>query len=268
MTWPTTPVATGNVDAGTDSPASARADLIDLIQKANQMIADVPVGRLLNVQVFAASDGTDFTGAYTPTPGTRVSVIKAVAGGGGSGGCYSAPAGYAAGSGAGASGNYAELAIVNPTSQSITVGGGGAPGWGGATGGRGGNTSMGSIFTLYGGYGGGAGVARNSFPYPGGDAAAQNPATSSTFSGCTVYQNIAGGTSDKRAIILTQGYVQESAHSPSPMGNGHPGGIPGEYVNTRYGYGWGASGVRTVSGESSSRGIGGAPGCMIIYEYS
>jgi len=41
MTWPTVAVDTTDTDAGTDSPASARADLLDLIQKVNQIIAHV-----------------------------------------------------------------------------------------------------------------------------------------------------------------------------------------------------------------------------------
>ena len=41
MTWPTVAVNTTNVDQTTDSPATARADLLDLIQKCNLMIAQV-----------------------------------------------------------------------------------------------------------------------------------------------------------------------------------------------------------------------------------
>ena len=39
MTWPTSPVTTTNTDAGTDSPASARADIYALEQAVNLMIA-------------------------------------------------------------------------------------------------------------------------------------------------------------------------------------------------------------------------------------
>lgn len=39
MTYPTTAVTTTNLDASTDSPASARSDILDAIQKLNQMIA-------------------------------------------------------------------------------------------------------------------------------------------------------------------------------------------------------------------------------------
>lgn len=38
MAFPTTQVITTNLDAGTDSPASARADLLDAVQKLNTII--------------------------------------------------------------------------------------------------------------------------------------------------------------------------------------------------------------------------------------
>lgn len=41
MTWPTVAVGTTNVDAGTDSPATARTDIKDAIDKLNQMMAHV-----------------------------------------------------------------------------------------------------------------------------------------------------------------------------------------------------------------------------------
>jgi hypothetical protein len=39
MTYPTAAVNTTNVDAGTDSPATARSDILDALAKLNQMIA-------------------------------------------------------------------------------------------------------------------------------------------------------------------------------------------------------------------------------------
>lgn len=41
MTWPTVAVVTTNCDAGTDSPATFRSDVLDGLQKLNQMIAHV-----------------------------------------------------------------------------------------------------------------------------------------------------------------------------------------------------------------------------------
>lgn len=39
MTYPTAAVVTANLDAGADSPATARSDLLDAVQKLNEMIA-------------------------------------------------------------------------------------------------------------------------------------------------------------------------------------------------------------------------------------
>ena len=41
MTWPTTAIPTTNLDAGTDSPATARANLLQLAQQVNQLQAHV-----------------------------------------------------------------------------------------------------------------------------------------------------------------------------------------------------------------------------------
>ena len=59
MTWPTVAITTTNLDAGTDSPATARADLLDAVTKTNQMIA--------HVSAFAATvlDDANATAART-----------------------------------------------------------------------------------------------------------------------------------------------------------------------------------------------------------
>jgi hypothetical protein len=57
MVWPTSDINTGNTDAITDSPASARADLLDLIQKFNQLRNHAPAymqGVLASVDAPAA----------------------------------------------------------------------------------------------------------------------------------------------------------------------------------------------------------------------
>lgn len=57
MTWPTVAVNTTNVDQTTDSPATARADLLDLIQKVNLMVAQVSTfmgGHLADANAAAA----------------------------------------------------------------------------------------------------------------------------------------------------------------------------------------------------------------------
>lgn len=59
MTYPTAAVTTTNLDAGTDSPATARSDLLDAVQKLNQMIA--------HTTAFAATLLDDTTAAAART---------------------------------------------------------------------------------------------------------------------------------------------------------------------------------------------------------
>lgn len=85
MTWPTVAVTTTNIDAGTDSPATARTDLLDGLTKQNQMIAHVSVfGATLIDDATATAARTTlgaaalaantFTGAQTMT---AASIIEA-----------------------------------------------------------------------------------------------------------------------------------------------------------------------------------------------
>jgi len=52
MAWPSAVVTTTNLDAAGDSPAAARADLLDAVQKLNTIITD---GTPCNMAVFRAS---------------------------------------------------------------------------------------------------------------------------------------------------------------------------------------------------------------------
>lgn len=66
MTWPTADVTTTSLDAGTDSPQTARAHLLDLAQKFNQMRAHGAVFE----QGLAA-------GVYTPSVSGLVNISSA-----------------------------------------------------------------------------------------------------------------------------------------------------------------------------------------------
>ena len=66
MTWPTTTIPTANMDAGTDSPAAARAELLQQTQQVNQMRD--------HVSTFAATllDDADAAAARATLGGTVV----------------------------------------------------------------------------------------------------------------------------------------------------------------------------------------------------
>jgi hypothetical protein len=70
MTWPTVAVNTTNADAGTDSPATFRTDVLDAINKLNQIIGTVPVlpgtsPSLAGLTVASTTAEADLTMSYT-----------------------------------------------------------------------------------------------------------------------------------------------------------------------------------------------------------
>lgn len=71
MTWPTVSVVTTNLDAGTDSPATARANLLDAVQKLNEFIGESASGA-----GFVARNGTNTMTAPLREP-ARVAIATA-----------------------------------------------------------------------------------------------------------------------------------------------------------------------------------------------
>ena len=67
MTWPNTTVTTTNLDAGSDEPRLARADLLDAVEKLNQIISQGPNQGYAVVKV---------TGRYTPQDRPQTSVAN------------------------------------------------------------------------------------------------------------------------------------------------------------------------------------------------
>lgn len=163
MTWPTTPVSTTSMDAGTDTPP--RADILDMAQKVNQMIAMPPQesGRLIGVQVFDAPGSY----TYTPTNGTNKVRVQCQAGGGAGGGCDAAGAGQSAVSTGGFAGAYFDIIISSLFSGATVIVGSGGAGVSGSNGGAGGNSEFTTgVVTrrAFGGSGGQKGVASSTFP--------------------------------------------------------------------------------------------------------
>ena len=79
MTYPTAAVVTTDMDAGTDSPATARSALLDAVQKLNQMIAHTTAfaATLLDDANAAAARAT--LGAAAAGPNADITSLGAVA---------------------------------------------------------------------------------------------------------------------------------------------------------------------------------------------
>ena len=80
MTWPTVAVNTSNLDSSSDSPSAARADLLDMVGKVNQMISVMPIGRIVSVKQYETA-GT-FTYSRTNADVRRQMLFVVGAGGG------------------------------------------------------------------------------------------------------------------------------------------------------------------------------------------
>ena len=92
MTFPTTAVVTTNLDASTDSPATARSDILDAVQKLNQMIAhtsafaatllddanDADVRITIGAAASGPLSGSGITGAAASGANTDITSIDGV----------------------------------------------------------------------------------------------------------------------------------------------------------------------------------------------
>jgi len=222
-----------------------------------QAIRALTTGRLLNVQTFTAS------GTYTPTPGTRLVLVRAVGGGGAGGGTPSAAsaAGAAAGGGAGAYGE--SLYTSGFAGVAVTIGAGGT-GAAGAAGGNGGTTSFGALLSCPGGLGA---TLVNALP---GYTMAGPSAQSGSPSGA----NLIGAPGEAGGHGTSNG--TGSAFNISGRGGGTrfgPGGaIVGASANGNApaagSYGAGGSGASVNASASTFAGGAGAPGVVVVEEYA
>lgn len=146
MAWPSTTVPTTNLDAGTDSPAVARSDILTMAQNVNTMkdgrgsangVAPVDASSLVplaNLPITPITGGIDVkrTPAVTqnwtvPAGVTRVRVRAC--GGGGGGGYTSAGTGGDHGGGGGGGGYIEQVfTVVAATNFTYQVGAGGPGG--------------------------------------------------------------------------------------------------------------------------------------------
>lgn len=82
MTWPTVAVGTTNVDAGTDSPAAARTDIKDAIDKLNLMMAHVTAFAATLLDDANAATARTTLGAAASGANTDITSLNAPALGG------------------------------------------------------------------------------------------------------------------------------------------------------------------------------------------
>jgi hypothetical protein len=273
-------VAAGGADTidGAASLALAVADRVTLVSDGVSAwkLASATAGRLLRRSIYSRVAGvlvvsvnggaTTATGAgtFTPIAGMASAVVGVQGGGGGGGGCTNPTGGLVSLGGPGASGAFGRSQFSAATigaSQAITVpvlAAGGS----GAAGSAGGTASFGALLSAPGGPGGQI-ISSVTAPYSfGGNAASAAPTGANLQSilgsmGCPTlsvaatgvgsYGGQGGGTVFGPATIVTSGNT-----------NGVSATTPGA----------GGSGAAVTSGFGPALGGDGAPGIIVVEEYS
>lgn len=228
------------------------------LQNLEGRTAGTASSNFLGTQVLTATSGI-----YAPTPGTKTARVRMTGGGGGGGQVTGAAGSTVVGvAGGGASGVYLEQTFTNPTGITGGAYGCGAAGAGGATsgGGTGGDTVLninGTKLTSKGGLGGTGTTAQvQALQAPGGliqagssrgDFQVANVGTFGFWDGSSVATGGNGGS--------------------HPLGGGGAGasGILGP-GNPGIGFGGGGGGAESQS--TGFAGGAGAPGGIIIEEFS
>lgn len=200
------------------------------------------------------------TGTYTKPAGLKYVIVEAVGGGAGGGGetdVYS-------GGGGGGGGGYAKKTILATslgTTETVTIGAGGAGGVNG-TGSVGGNTSFGSFVTANGGAGGIGGTASAIVAGGAGGSASSGDINISGGTG-----SYGGGASTGSAASVSTG----GAGGSSQMGRGGAGtlvagaGIIVGQIGS--GIGGGGSGGASANNAGDNQGGAGTSGFVGVYEY-
>jgi hypothetical protein len=200
--------------------------------------------------------------SWTPQADTAIIVVEVFGDGAGGGGAAGGSGTRGAGGGGGA-GAYAKATIpasTYSTGQTVTVGSGGSGGSGAAQGNSGTGSSFGTLVECGSGTGGTGGVASSS-------AAVTSPAPGGGVSGSwTPDVSLEGGAGDVGLVLSATvnnggaggacGYSQ----SAGPTGNGVFNGTAG--INP----GSGGSGAAATTADKT--GGAGAPGLVVIYEYT
>lgn len=211
--------------------------------------------RLIGVRLFKTA-GT-FT--YVETPGTSKVVPEVVGGGGGAGGAPAAGAGLVGVGGGGSSGAYGVTLLTSGFSGvTITVGPGGTGGTG-TFGGSGGASSFGGFVSAPGG--------------PGGTVA--GPTASPWSTGTLGTANASGGnlwnspgTQGGVSVAVSTAQGNGGAGGGSRFGAGGAGTGAGGGGADALAPGSGGGGTMSPAGSGALKGGDGAPGAVLVWEYS
>jgi hypothetical protein len=243
-------IVSGSVGIGTNAPLY-KLDVrgtAGLTLASNQM----PVINEIVVQKFTAS------GTYTPTAGAQYALVEAVGGGAGGGGSDSGTAPNAGAAGGGGAGGYCRKLFSAPTSQTVTIGGGGT---GGAAGTNSGNpgvaTTFGTLLTASGGTGG-SGSGHANLPNGGGPGGAGGSATGGDV-------NMTGGAGWTGIIFGSTSTAVSGAGGTSFYGVGGASVREGQTGIAGSSFGSGGSGGAASS--TNEGGGNGAGGLVIVTEY-
>lgn len=221
-------------------------------------------GSFLGTQMFTAS------GTYTPTAGTRKVFVRMVGGGSGGGGAVSDATFVKRGAGGG-SGVYVEKSVVAApglfiTGGAVVIGAGGAGGTPGNAGTQGGDTTVviqGTTYTARRGVGGQAATA---------GAASGVTQGGGNFPGSNGDVNVRGTSSESAAFWITSALGMSGAGGSNPLGGGGSGSTgtvsATGAAGSSEGFGGGGAGGVAAAASVDASGGAGAPGVVIIDEYT
>ncbi|HDT3439425.1 TPA: hypothetical protein QHP17_000263 [Klebsiella pneumoniae subsp. pneumoniae] len=214
-------------------------------------------GRLINIQTFYSS------GIYTPTAGTKKVIVEMVGGGGGGAGARAAGPGQVAVGGAGGAGSYAKGQFTSGFSGvQVTVG---SKGLGGTVSdpyaSDGGASSFGSLMTAAGGSSGEPAGPTNSFPFSTVAAVVSGGATGANIIGTP-------GEGASSSVVISSSVIVDSPGGSSHFGAGGFITATNAHGVNGSGYGSGGGPSSVTAGNAAVAGGDGAPGLVIIYEYS
>lgn len=252
-------------------PTTARGDGTNINGNANT------AGRLLRTSVYTIVSGTQqvsvdggaftATGAttFTPLAGAAKWEVEATGGGGGCGGTSATSASQVTIVGGGSAAAYARSIYTTMTTQSVTVGAAGAAGAAGNnSGGTGGTTTFGALISTPGGNGslGGGPLSASAT-----NTSINPPATQSNApTGGNVLSTV--GTCGQPGLFVGSGSSPYGgAGGSGPLGSGGGYGTAGT-PKPGTGFGAGAGGSAAQPSAAAAAGAAGAPGAVIVREYS